>query len=136
MCFSFQTFSSPKTPLLWPPVQSKQVRAIPPQYVHAFFYLFIKSEMGRRFISRIFLYLREYFYTSHKSSLSRARAHAHIKHHFFVRARPTCARKSQTLLSSIDLSIDDRGWKVGSSFLHRLLFLLEMHKSSVFFLYL
>ena len=92
--------------------------------------------MGRRFISRIFLYLREYFYTSHKSSLSRARAHAHIKHHFFVRARPTCARKSQTLLSSIDLSIDDRGWKVGSSFLHRLLFLLEMHKSSVFFLYL
>ena len=50
-----------------------------------------------------------------------------------MRARPTRARKSQTLLSSIDLSIDDRGWKGGSSFLHRLLFLLEMHKSSVFF---
>ena len=62
-----------------------------------------------------------------------ARARTHIKHHFFLRARPTRARKSQTLLSSIDLSIDDRGWKGGSSFLHRLLFLLEMHKSSVFF---
>ena len=68
----------------------------------------------------------------YSSSLSRARAHAH-KTSFFLRARPTRARKSQTLLSSIDLSIDDRGWKGGSSFLHRLLFLLEMHKSSVFF---
>jgi len=38
VCFSFQTFSSPKTPLLWPHVESEQVRAIPPQYVHAFFY--------------------------------------------------------------------------------------------------
>ena len=85
-----------------------------------------KSEMvvvsfSRDFEVKIFVSPREYFYTSHKSSLSRARAHAHIKHHFFVRARPTCARKSQTWLSSIDLSIDDRGWKGGSSFLHRLL---------------
>ena len=49
-----------------------------------------------------------------------------------MRARPTRARKSQTLLSSIDLSIDDRGWKGGSSFHSSFAFFLSWRYKMIF----
>jgi len=59
-----------------------------------------KSEKKRKWGSN-FLYL-EYFYTSHKSSLSRARAHAHIKQLSFFCACAAHAREEVTNIAIID----------------------------------